>query len=248
MSNLNKFGDDTDSKLNDLFGDLPLENDLIVRIPSEGRFYPENPSPQVKISPIKFDDEKDMISNIRNNVNPVNLLLSKCVKGIEAQRLLLIDKIFLLLKIRQISYGEIYPAIVTCPKCKTESRIDINLNDLVVNYIPSEVTDPREVTLPKLKKKAKVRFPRISDETFMTSQEEIYSNLWRFVVELNGSNDPVFIAKAIPKLPIMDVKKLVKEILRDDLGLNPKFLFECAHCKAVSQLEVPINENFFSVT
>jgi len=248
MSNLNKFNEDTDSKLKDLFGDLPPESDTLVNLPSEGRFYPENSNPQVIISPIKFEDEKDIVSNLRNKVNPVNLLLSKCVKGLDSQRLLLIDKMFLLLKIRAISYGEIYPASIVCPKCSTESKIEINLNQLIVNPIPSDVTDPREVTLPKVKKTAKVRFPRISDEAYLTSQEEIYSNLWRFVIELNGSNDPVFIAKAIPKLPIMDIKKLVKEILRDDLGLNPKILFECGHCKTITKIEVPVNENFFSVT
>ena len=67
-------------------------------------------------------------------------------------------------------------------------------------------------------------------------------------MELNGSTDPVFIAKAIPKLPIMDVKKLIKEIMREDLGLSPKFLLDCDKCGKISEMEVPINENFFSVS
>jgi hypothetical protein len=247
MSNLNKVNDNSELKLSELFSNLPLESDLIVTLPSEGKFY-EDKNSQVTISPIKFEDEKQLVSSYKNNVNPINLLLTKCVKNLDIQKLLLIDKLYLLLKIRQISYGESYPAIVTCPKCKSESEIEIKLNELLINPIPEDLTDPRELNLPKLNKKAKVRFPRVSDEAFLVSQQEIYNNVWRFVVELNGSTDPVFIAKAIPKLPIMDVKKLIKEIMREDLGLSPKFLLDCDKCGKISEMEVPINENFFSVS
>jgi hypothetical protein len=47
---------------------------------------------------------------------------------------------------------------------------------------------------------------------------------------------------------IMDIKYIIAQITRADLGLNPKFIFECGFCGAESKMEVPINENFFSVT
>ena len=246
MSNTVNFSDTSDANLKELFKDLPLESEILVTLPSEGRFYDAR-SKSVTVCPIKFEDEKQLVSSFKNNVNPINMLLSKCVKGVDVNDLLLIDKMFLLLKIREISYGDSYPAKVTCPKCSKESHIEINLNQLLINYIPKEISDPREVSLPKVNKQAKVRFPRVSDEVYLGNQEEIFNNLWRFVVELNGSSDAVFIAKAIPKLPIMDVKKLMKEIMRDDLGLNPKFILNCGGCGKTSELEVPINENFFSV-
>lgn len=247
MSNLDKFADQRDSRLEQLFGDLPPETDMIVRLPSEGRFYsPKNP--EVTITSIKFEDEKNLASSAKNNINPVNLILSKCVKGVEINSLLLIDKLFLLLKIREISYGAQYPAEVNCPHCQAKSEIKINLSELLVNYIPGEVDDPREIKLPKLSKIAKVRFPRVADEDYLSSSEGTYANLWRFVTELNGITDPVFISKAIPKMHIMDVKYIISQIMRSDLGLNPKFLFDCGFCSRESKVEVPINENFFSVT
>ena len=108
--------------------------------------------------------------------------------------------------------------------------------------------DPREIDLPKLKKKAKVRFPRVSDEGNFNNVDQTYNNLWRFIPELNGISDPVFISKAIPKMHIMDIKFILAQIMRSDLGLNPKFIFECGSCDTESKMEVPINENFFSVT
>jgi hypothetical protein len=247
MSNLDKFADQRDSRLEQLFGELPQEIDSIVNLPSEGRFYPSK-SPQATISPIKFEDEKQLAVSVKNNQNPVNLLLSKCVKNIDINNLLLIDKLFLLLKIREISYGNEYPAVVTCPACFAKSEVKIELDKLLINYIPQEVQDPREVSLPKLKKKAKVRFPRVSDESYLVNQEQIYNNLWRFVLEVDGVSDPVFISKAIPKMHIMDVKVILNNIMRNDLGLSPKFIFGCGSCGENSEMEVPINENFFSVT
>mgnify|MGYP000850902512 CR=1 FL=1 len=247
MSNLDKFADQKESKLDKLFGELPPESEVVVKLPSEGRFYPGKVS-DVIISPIKFEDEKQIASSSKSNINPINLILSKCVKGLDINSLLLIDKLFLLLKIRSISYGSTYPANLTCPHCSTGGEITIDLEDLVIKYIPPEITDPREITLPKLKKTAKVRFPRVSDEAFLNTQEQIYNSIWRFIVELNGDSDPAFIAKAIPRMHIMDVKFILNNIMRNDLGLNPRFIFSCGSCGAESLMEVPINENFFSVT
>lgn len=247
MTSLNNFDQQRDSRLESLFGDLPPEVDTIVKLPSESRFYP-NANPNVTITPIKFDDEKHLASSFKNKENPINLIISKCTKGLETSNILLIDKLYLLLKIREISYGAEYPAKITCNKCNTDSEVNINLSNLIVNTIPMEVTDPREITLPKLNKTAKVRFPRVSDEPFLATQEQIYNNVWRFVTELNGITDPVFIAKAIPKMHIMDIKFIISNIMRSDLGLDPRFIFECGSCGDEAAMTVPINENFFLVS
>lgn len=247
MSNLDKFQPDRDSRLDKLFGDVPIEADVVVKLPSEGRFYIGGTS-EVTVSPIKFEDEKQLSINVKNGINPINLILSKCLKGIDPNSLLLIDKLLILLKIREISYGESYPAVCTCPKCGNESEINIDLSRLLVKYLPPDIGDPREVSLPKLKKIAKVRFPRVSDEQFLTTQEQIYNNLWRFVTELDGVTDPVFISRAIPRMHIRDVKLIIHHIMRDDLGLDPKFILACGTCGGESEMSVPINENFFSVT
>lgn len=247
MSNLDKFQPDRASKLEQLFGSIPLESDVIVRLPSEGRFYP-NGKPEVMVSPIKFEDEKQLASSVKNGLNPINLMMSKCLKGIDIDSLVLMDKMLLLLKIREISYGEEYPASVTCPKCSFGSDITINLSNLVTNYVPADLTDPREITLPKLKKTVKVKFPRVSDEKFLNSQEEVYNNLWRFVTEIDGISDPVLISQAIPRMHIRDIKFILSNVMRLDLGLDPKFILQCGQCGGESLITVPINESFFSVT
>lgn len=247
MSNLDKFENQRESKLDELFGTLPVESEIIVKLPSEGRFYPSL-KPTVTITPIKFEDEKRMAINLKNKLNPINIILANCVPQVDISSLLILDKLFILLKLREISYGEKYPASITCPNCDNSSDVNIDLSKLIVNYIPEEITDPREFILPKLKKSIKVRFPRVKDEEYLGTQEATYSNIWRFVLELNGVTDPIFINKAIPKMHIMDVKTILSNILRPDLGLEPKFIFECGSCSVESTISIPINENFFLVT
>lgn len=247
MTSLDNFKSERDAQLEQLFKDMPTEVETVIKLPSEGRFY-ENKTPTVTIRPLTFEDEKQLAGNLKGNVNPINLILSRCVKDFPINSMLLIDKLFVLLKIREISYGAGYPASITCPKCNSDSEVKIELNSLVVRDIPSDLEDPRTVILPKLKKPAKARFLRVKDEPFILNQEEIYTNLWRFIPEINGITDPAFIARAISKMTAMDVKTLIKEVMRPDLGLDPRFIFDCASCGHSAEMAVPINENFFSVT
>ena len=47
---------------------------------------------------------------------------------------------------------------------------------------------------------------------------------------------------------IRDIKFILNQIMRNDLGLDPKFILACGVCGGESEMLVPINENFFSVT
>tara|TARA_R110000868_G_scaffold13711_9_gene63624 strand:- start:9027 stop:9776 length:750 start_codon:yes stop_codon:yes gene_type:complete len=246
FDNVNK--PDVNDQLSKLFEGTPTETETLVELPSRGRFYPNKES-TVLITPIKFEDEKQLASNLKNSSsNPLNLIISKCVKGLNFNSILLMDKMYLLLKIREISYGSEYPASITCPKCGTAHEVKIDLSKLAVNELPDDLQDPRIIKLPKLKKEVEVRFPRVSDEVYLRSESDIYTNLWRFVNKLNGISDPVFISKAIEKMHIMDTKVIINQVSRPDLGLNPHFIFDCGSCGKESDIAVPLNENFFLVT
>jgi hypothetical protein len=248
MSNIPNFSDQQNNKLELMFGDLPQETEIFVKLPSLGKFYTNKVS-DVKIKPIKFEDEKHLSVALKNDQNPVNFILGRCVQGIDIASLLILDKLFLLLKIREISYGAEYPASIVCPSCDTESDVNIDLSQMLVNYVTDDILDPREITLPRLNKKVIVRFPRVSDEQWLDNIKTTYDNIYRFIISFDGVTDPVFISKALnhPKMPLVDVKFILKEIVKNELGLNPKFLLECGHCGKESQMEVPVSENFFSV-
>jgi hypothetical protein len=238
--------DEKEDILAKLLENVPAETEQIVNLPSENRFY--NGVTQVSVKPMTFDHEKSVIANIKKDLDPINILLADCVKGINVSELLIFDKVFLLMKLRQISYGEDYRFKIECPKCSKESEIVFPLSRMIVNSLPEDLKDPREITLPICKKKIKIRFPRVKDEVYLATTDKLTDNLYRFVDSVENIRDLLIINAFIKKLPLKDIKTLINELNRPDLGLDPRFIFECGHCGKDTELSIPITSNFFSVT
>ena len=69
----------------------------------------------VKIKPITFEEEKLLINSASSKKDPLNIFIDKCVEGENLGSLLFIDKIYLLFKLREISFGNKYKFSITCP-------------------------------------------------------------------------------------------------------------------------------------
>ena len=159
------------------------------------------------------------------------------------------DKIFLLMKVREASYGENYNFNITCPNCQSDIRSELVLSEhLNMNQVTDDLQDPREIDLPKLKVKAVVRFPRSKEDVFLKDVDTSYNNLYRFVISINGNSDPVFVSKAIKRMHILDTKKLISEIGKPEYGIDPRFVFECPECSHTETMAIPLDVNFFSVS
>ena len=211
------------------------------------RFYKS--SGEVVVSPLTFEEEERILSSKGKGTDIINLILDKCVKGVNIDELLQMDKLFLLMKVREVSYGTAYKFNLACPSCGDEIRTEIDVSkDLNINYVPEGLEDPRKVMLPALGVEAVVRFPRNREEGYLSDPGSISRNLYRFVISVNGVSDPVFVSKAIKRMNIVDVKTIVSEINKGEFGLDPRFTFECPSCGHNTMMEVPLDASFFSVT
>jgi hypothetical protein len=242
-------GNDTmrEDALNALFGDTSEETLTVTDLPSRGKFYPGFQG--VEVTPLTFIDEQKILSIRDPNADIVSKLLEKSVQGVNIDELLSMDKMFLLMKVREISYGENYEFSITCPSCQSDIKTSLVLSEhLNMNEVPDDLTDPREVELPKLKVKAEVRFPRSKEEIFLKDSESVYKNLYRFVESINGNADPVFIAKALKRMHLQDIKTLIAEVNKGEYGIDPRFIFQCPSCKHEETMAVPMDVSFFSVS
>ena len=248
MNKLNDLSSDSrDLALDKLFENAPLESEVLVELPSKGKFY--RGFTGAKVSPLLFEDEQRILLSKNKGVDPINELISKCVTGVNIRDLVPMDKLYLLLKIREVSYGEDYKFDIPCPKCGANTETIINTNKhITVNFAPDNLEDPREIELPVLKKKAVVRFPRVHEEHFFEDPDSAITNIYRCAVSIDGNEDPVFISKALKRMNIRDVKTIVKEIQRHDLGVDPTFQFECPSCGHNDILRIPFDYRFFSVS
>jgi len=236
-----------DQALEELFGKIKDASMTITDLPSRGKFYTDFES--IKISPLKFLDEQLILTGKGLEKDIVTELLEKTVEGIDVNEILLMDKNYLLMKLREVSYGDDYEFSIVCRNCNHESRSKIELSkQLNMSQIPDDFEDPRTIKLPKLGVDVVIRLPRNREERYFSDTETSYQNLYRFIVSINGNTDPVFISKAINLMEIADVKKIYKEITNNPYGIDPRFVFKCGKCKHKETLAVPIDSDFFSVS
>ena len=85
---------------------------------------------EVSIRPLTFTDEKQLMSSRQGGSEAINKLIEKCVQNVRIGELLELDKLYLLMKIREISYGAEYQASITCPACAQENKVNFNLSKL----------------------------------------------------------------------------------------------------------------------
>lgn len=238
---------DRQEAIDRILGDLPTETEMVVDVPSRCKFYTKKGP--VIVKPLKFEDEKILLSGKKSRLDPINIIISKCVEGVDIPELLEMDKMFLLMKIREISYGDNYAFEVACLSCGSNFHIDLKLSErMLIREVPDEVKDPRKVFLPKIKKEAVVRFIRLKEEVYLKDEATATQNLWRFVESIDGCNDPSVISEVLKKLPLADMKTLVEGIKLPGLGVDPRFIFTCGDCGSENEMEIPLTPNFFSLT
>lgn len=238
-----------EAELNKLLENLPPESPEEVELPSRGLTYKSCPSGRITVRPMTFEDEKYLALNAKKQgIHPtLNGVIARCVKGININELLSQDKMFLLLKIRELSYGADYNATITCANCDQEVELSFNLTKLPIKFAEDDLKAVMEVNLPKLGKIAKVRLPTVSDEHYLLKEDEETSVIWRNIEEIGGCVNKTLISKVIDKLPLVDIHA-IKKVMNLDFGVQTEVKFTCDKCEHVNIIQLPLTGNFFSVS
>lgn len=230
--------------INKVLENLPTNAEEVVELPSKGYLYNKtDENKPITIRPMNFEDEKAVASQ-KNKTDIVNLILSRCVSNINIFDLIGSDKLFLLLKLREISYGDDYHCSVVCPHCETPNDLNIKITQLPVKYAEEGFSPINEVFLSGIKKKAKVRLITGKDEVYFKDVSNSINHIWRFVEEIDGVKEKPIISEIIKKLPSRDVKKIVKT-MRTDIGVDTSISFTCFSCNKNNLMDLPITEDFF---
>ena len=236
--------------LKDLLSDIPTTLEFSVDLPSKGRFYKSfDPKVGVKVTRIVFQTELDLVAKRKEtNFNPIEFLLERHVKGVNVEELLAMDRFAILLKLREVSYGNEYKAEVACPNCKVENILNFSLKDFPINYIPDDFKDPREINLPILGKKAVVRFPRKGDLDLLGT-DPIGEHLWRFIISINEVEDKAEITELISdnRFSLRDIKALVDGVLGEDFGVQTTGEYKCCNpaCQTINEAQFEVSPDFF---
>ena len=232
-------------KVNEILGFIPSELATTVDLPSRGNFY-RSGNHTATVKPLDFEGEKALLNVHKSRLDPVDLVISLCVEGIDIEELCVIDKLFLLTKVREVSHGSEVRTTFACPSCAHENSIAFDLGVLSVNYVPEDMKEPIEVHLPKINKQSEVRLLRVRDSKYIKTSEDILDNLWRFVLSIDGTTDEEIIAQVIRQLPSQDRKAIIEAVFGTEYGLETKIKVECEACERVNIIDLPIAEDFFT--
>ena len=97
-----------------------------------------------------FDDEKALLANKDPNIDPINILLNRCLSNLTVNELYQMDKLYILMKLREISYGDEYNLEISCPSCQKDSSVMFKLSELPIKEVSEDFSDSVEITLPVL--------------------------------------------------------------------------------------------------
>jgi hypothetical protein len=235
----------TQEEIDRLLENLPAKLDLAINLPSRNDFYElEDPSHPITVRPMVYEDERLLIDANRKGADGINLLLERCLSNVDYKRLLIVDKLIVLVKLREATYGSRYNFTMACPECDVKEDVELDINDLVMRPLPEDLTEPYSITLPTIDKEVKIRFPRVEDEHYFHGTKA-YKNLWRFVDSIGGNTNKKVISEVIKQLPLTDLHTLMENIGMTKWGLEPKVSFSCDDCGEESEVLIPISSDFF---
>lgn len=217
-----------------------------VELPSRGILYESNAT-TVKVRPFTYKDER-ALKSIQGASNPEALLenlLRNCIDGMRVEELTPIDRLYLLFKIRGISYGDEYGISHSCQGCGSENNLNLKISTL--NTVDLTEEDMKFI-LPDSLQEVEVRYPRIQDENLYSTAEKLMDNMYRFVKSVGGVQDSLIIEQFVRGTTVRDIDTLRNRIFAPKYGMETEFFYNCGECGKRQQVDINLNSNFFSAS
>lgn len=235
-----------------------------IKLPSKGVFYATGEAPTdgiLHIRPMTGEEEQILATPryVKKGV-AINMIFQRCIREtIKPDELLSVDRTYLLIALRSISYGHEYEVEIKCPECTKKFSYTIRLDQLMVDYCPNDFQAPLIDVLPKSDLKFTWHLPRGKDETTVTEYREKRvkeyndaavddSLLYRIalmVESIEGIKDKTELMILLKKLPIQDVSYLRGLALDPPFGVDTKCEITCSLCYHDFEVELPLEAGFF---
>ncbi|MDI3548126.1 MAG: hypothetical protein PWR10_1778 [Halanaerobiales bacterium] len=201
--------------------------------------------------------EEDMLLNRRSgrDTRTINKVLQACLVSpeVNVMDLLIGDRVFAMIQLRRLTYGDEYAFKVTCPRCNNRFEWEENLGDLKVQYLQDPAwADPEHrftFTLPKSGKTIKWRMMRGKDEQKLALlrrefPEAIMSSIMALrITEIEG--EKMVSRKFLSGLPASDAAAFRGEVESKECGVDTTIAIECLDCGNVFDIDLPIGADFF---
>ena len=236
-----------------------------ITLPSAGKFYDGEDGPTDGVLHVRpmTGKEEQILATPRwvKGGKAMDMIFESCLQeDYDPVNFLSIDRTYLLIFLRGISYTPEYEVEIKCPDCSTKYSSVIHLNELPVDECKSDFgPDKLDDTLPTTgfsfgyrlstgfdenevsrhrERKAKWFGDRTTDDTLLFRM----ASLIDYIEEVDGKKD---IQLVLEKLPVSDVNYIRNVVNEPPFGVDTKIPQVCVSCMSEFDIDLPLEANFF---
>jgi len=256
----------SNSELQKILAQLKGKNDIYeeIELPSIGRFYDGTDGPtdgKLHIRPMTGEEEQILATpRFVRKGQAINMIFSRCIKeNFKPENLLSVDRTFILIYLRGISYGAEYEVEVKDPETDRKFTTVIDLDTLPKESCPQDFGPVLEDTLPKSGLHFSFRLSRGRDENELqeyrdrrlkqfgdsaTDDTLIFrsAQLVESIANISGKNE---IQSILRNLPIQDLSYLRGVVNEPPFGVDTKVTLVSPMSQEEFEVDLPLEANFF---
>lgn len=235
-----------------------------IELPSKGRFYDGTDGPANGVVSIRSmtGEEEQILATPRfvRKGQAINMIFQRCLKEqFRPDQLLTIDRTYLLIYLRGISYSPNYDVEVKCPECEKKFGTTIDLNALYVEPCPDTYGPMLQDVLPTTKLPFSYRLSTGRDEQEITdyrdrrikafgdasADDTLTYRTAMLVDNIDGLTNNSELQILLKNLPISDVSYIRNCINEPPFGVDTSVEIVCPSCLQDFTVELPLEANFF---
>lgn len=235
-----------------------------IELPSKGRFYDGQTGPAngvISIRPMTGEEEQILATpRFVRKGQAINMIFQKCMKeDYRAEQLLSVDRTYLLIYLRGISYSPNYDVEVKCPECDKKFSTTIDLNSLYVESCPDDYGPMLKDVLPSSKLPFTYRLGTGKDEQDIqdhrdrrikafgdaSADDTLLYRTALLLGDIDGISNKTELQILLKNLPINDVSYIRNCINEPPFGVDTDIDIICPSCLEEFTLDLPLESNFF---
>jgi hypothetical protein len=235
-----------------------------VVLPSGGKFYDGTDGPtdgKLHIRPMTGEEEQILATPrfVRKGV-AINMIFSRCIQEqIKPENLLSVDRTFLLIYLRGISYGTEYEVEVKDPESDRKFSTVIDLDTLPKEMCPLDYSPPLSDILPKTGLPFTYRLSRGKDEQELQDYRErrlknfgdsgaddtLIFRSAQLVESISSIYNKQEIQVILKNLPIQDLAYLRNIVNEPPFGVDTTVTIISPTSNEEFEIELPLEAGFF---
>lgn len=196
------------------------------KLPSKGLLYNGVLGSTLELRAMTTVEERMRMSG-ENFWSTMSAILNRCMTNtdFDSQNLTDFDFFAALVKLRIITYGNIYKTTTRCLSCEKVQDIDVDLDNLIITELPDDFKEPISIgPLPKSGDTLGLRFLRVFDHIDITNQVTAYNAKQNKALDTGNPEYTLEMEKMLVSVNGVELDSLARHVYVENMvGMDSSF-------------------------